>query len=129
MRSQSRRNCPNGFVTRKAYVRHTKRGTRRVPAGCIKDRGQPGKGTRRSPGIGPLRKGDLSKYGYKNVVRLSASQRREALRKAIKEYGALTTWRKLNAVHVYSRYTAPESSHVFKLDMDWIRSTFGLKAN
>jgi len=85
--------------------------------------------TRRSGTIGPLRKGELTKYGYIHVTKLPVTERRTALRKAIHEYGSLTTWRKLNAVAVYTRYAAPESSAVFKQDMDWIRKTYGLKAD
>jgi len=85
--------------------------------------------TRRNGTIGPLRKGELTKYGYVHVTKLTVSQRHAALKKAIQEYGSLTTWKKLNAVAVYTRYTAPESSAVFKQDMDWIRKNYGLKAN
>jgi hypothetical protein len=83
----------------------------------------------RSGTIGPLRKGELTKYGYIHVTKLTVAERRTALRKAVQEYGSLTTWKKLNAVAVYTRYAAPESSAVFKQDMDWIRKTYGLKAN
>lgn len=126
------RKCPKGFIVRAAYMRYSKKGNHTlVPAGCVKDRGAPGapgKGTRSGPGIGLLRKGELSKYGYVNVTHVGVKQRHLALEKAIREYGPLTTWRKLNAVHVYTRNTAPESSRVFKADMDWIRRTFSLKA-
>ena len=88
-----------------------------------------GRFTRRNSTIGPLRKGELTKYGYAHVTKLTVSQRHTALRKAIQEYGSLTTWKKLNAVAVYTRYTAPESSAVFKQDMNWIRKNYGLKAN
>lgn len=85
--------------------------------------------TRRTGTIGPLRKGELTKYGYIHVTKLPVADRRAALRRAVHEYGSLTTWRKLNAVAVYTRYAAPESSAVFKQDMDWIRKTYGLKAD
>jgi hypothetical protein len=85
--------------------------------------------TRRKGTIGPLRKGELTKYGYAHVTKLSSAERHSALRKAVHEYGSLTTWRKLNAVAVYTRYTSPQSSAIFKQDMDWIRKTYGLKAN
>ena len=83
--------------------------------------------TRRT--IGPLRKGELTKYGYIHVTKLSVEERRAALRHAVREYGSLTTWKKLNAVAVYTRYAAPESYAIFHQDMDWIRKTYGLKAN
>ena len=54
-----------------------------VKAACIKDRGLPGS----ENVIGPLRKGDLSKYGYN--IKKSEADRHAALKKAIEEYTAL----------------------------------------
>jgi len=79
-------------------------------------------------GIGKLRKGELTQFGYEHVTKLGVAERHEALKKAVAEYGSLSVWRKLNAVHVYSRRTSPESSRIFKADMDWIRKVFGIKA-
>jgi hypothetical protein len=121
--------CPSGYIKRSAFVRMTRKGKRSlVPEQCIRDIGSPGKGYRNGPGIGPLRKGELSKYGYTNVSELSESQRHAALEKAIQEYGSLGVWRKLNAVAVYTKRTSPRISEIFKADMDWIRATFGIKA-
>lgn len=124
------RSCPSGYIKRAAFVRYTKKGKHSlVPEQCIRDRGAPGKGyTRGGPGIGPLRKGELAKYGYKNIQQLSERERHVALEKAIKAYGSLGVWRKLNAVQVYSRRLAPNASRIFKADMDWVRSKYGLKA-
>ena len=123
------RGCPSGYVKRAAFMRYTKRGKHSlVPEQCIKNIGAPGKGYRGGPGIGPLRKGELTKYGYKNVAAMSTEDRHVALEKAVAAYGPLSTWRKLNAVAVYTRRTAPGVSKVFKADMDWIRREFGLKA-
>ena len=100
-----------------------------VPASCIKDIGAPGKGlVRGGPGIGVLKKGDLTRFGYEGVSGLPVGVRREALRKAVVAYGPLTTWRKLNAVAVYTRRSSPKTSLTIKADMDWIRATWGLKA-
>jgi hypothetical protein len=121
--------CPKGYIKRAAYVRLTKRGKRSyVPEQCVTDVGLPGKGYRDGPGIGALRKGELSKHGYANVAQLSVEQRHAALRKAIAEYGSLGVWRKLNAVSIYTKRTAPHISAIFKDDMAWIRTTFGIKA-
>lgn len=101
-------------------------GSIHVPAQCIKNRGLPGKGPR--PGqvsIGNLKKGDLSKHGY--GAKLPEKDRHEALIKAIQEYGTLSTYRKLDAVAKYSMRTAPEFSHIFAKDRDWIRRTFHIK--
>ena len=76
------------------------------------------------PGIGPLRHGLLAKFGYSHVKTLSQSQRHVALEKAVRAYGALSVFRKLNAVYVYSKKTAPASSRIFKADRDWIGATY-----
>ena len=80
------------------------------------------------PGIGPLRSGELAKFGYSHVVSKSKTARHKALSLAVKEFGSLGVWRKLNAVQVYTRRLSPASSKVFKADMDWIRSKYGIKA-
>lgn len=121
--------CPNGFIKRASYVRYTKKGKHSlVPEQCIRNIGAPGKGLRSGPGIGKLRKGELAKFGYKNVLSMSVGARHAALAKAIEAYGSLGVWRKLNAVSVYTRRTSPGASAVFKSDMDWIRAKFGIKA-
>jgi len=95
---------------------------------CIRDIGAPGKGIPDGPGIGPLRKGELAKYGYSGVANLTLNDRHLALKKAVSDYGSLGVWRKLNAVSVYTRRTSPKTSKIFKNDMDWVRSTYGIKA-
>lgn len=122
--------CPRGFIKRAAYMRYTKKGNHiLIPESCIKDVGAPGKGLQTGqPGIGPLRQGNLARYGYSRISQLSKSDRRFSLRKAINTYGSLTVWRKLNALHIYTRRTSPETSRIVKTDMDWIRDTFGLRA-
>jgi hypothetical protein len=99
-----------------------------VPEACIRDVGAPGKGLRGGPGIGPLRQGELVQFGYSGVQGMSVGARRAALSKAVRRFGALTVWRKLNAVQIYTRRTAPASSRVFKEDMDWIKATYSLNA-
>ena len=74
--------------------------------------------------IGTLKKGLLIKFGYQNVTQLSQQQRHEALQKAIRVYGALSVFRKLNAVYVYNRKTNPSHSKIFKTDRDWVRLQF-----
>jgi hypothetical protein len=121
--------CPIGQIVRDAYVRVRRSRRTFVPASCIKDVGNPGKGLPGGqPGIGPLRKGDLKKFGYDNVVSMTVGNRHLALAKAVKANGSLTVWRKLNAIYVYTRNTAPASSVVFKADRDWVKETYGLRA-
>ena len=76
------------------------------------------------PGIGKLRHGLLAKFGYSQVSSLSQTQRHAALEKAVKAYGPLSVFRKLNAVFVYSKKTAPTSSKIFKADRDWIGAKY-----
>lgn len=141
-----RKTCPPGKILRKAYVRRfrtnvrergytVKRGSQTyraypkksstvVQSACIKDVGLSGKGPQE---IAPLRKGELIKHGY--VYRKSELERHEALRKAIKEFGVLGVYRKLDAVAKLSVRAAPKASVIFKKDRDWVRKRFGpLKA-
>ncbi len=121
--------CPSGQIVRDAYVRIRLGKRQFVPAACITDVGNPGKGIPTgAPGIGPLRKGDLTLFGYDNVVSMSEGRRHLALAAAVRKYGPLTVWRKLNAVFIYTKNTSPASSRVFKADRDWIKSRFGIKA-
>lgn len=140
--------CPTGHIRRRGYTRKfrpevkqegytvrrgakvftvkPKAGEIYVPSTCIRDRGLPGRGPASGEGIGPLKKGLLLKYGY--TYRLSDAQRRKALAKAIDAYGALSTYRKLDAVAKLSLRTAPDASKIFALDRDWIRKHYPLKA-
>jgi hypothetical protein len=137
--------CPKGYILRRGYTRRfrpslktsgftvrrkgtvytvrPKANTIRVPPSCIKDRGLPGKGI--GEGFGKLRKGELIKYGYQ--YRLSDSLRQAALKKAIKRYGPLSVYRKLDAVAKLSLRTAPDASDIFIRDRDWVRENFELK--
>ena len=149
--------CPRGTIRRKAYTRSSSSGKQaRVASACIKDVGLPGKGFKgkgpfllpqgvakravplaatpmgvaaKGPGIGELKEGELSRFGYDKVVTMSAKDRHAALTKAVNEYGALTVFRKLNAISVYTRHTAPESSRIFLLDRNWVKRTFGNTKN
>jgi hypothetical protein len=147
MATRKNTDCPTGYILRKGYTRkfrpsivtsgytvrrkgklytvRPKTNTIKVNAGCIKNRGLPGKGPREGEGIGKLRKGDLIRYGYQ--YRLSDTLREKALKKAIKAYGPLTVYRKLNAVAKLSVRTAPDASKIFAKDREWIRSNFELK--
>jgi len=121
-RQRSQKKCPAGTILRNSYTRTRK-------ASCIPDVGNPGKGFQGpGKGIGPLRKGDLSQFGYDHVTRTSEGRRHLALAKAVHEYGALSVLRKLNAVYVYTRNTAPASSAIFKADRNWIYTHYGISA-
>ena len=142
----TRKVCPPGMALRKAYVRRystairekgytVKRGNKTykaypssgstvVKAACIEDKGAKGIGPQQ---IGPLRKGELKKFGY--TFRKPISERHAALRNAAKKYGALGVYRKLNAVAKLSKTTAPDASKVFSSDRNWVKESMGpLKA-
>lgn len=127
-RRLSSTSCKRRTIRRAGYTRRVARSSRRiyVPASCIPDVGAPGKGLASGslPGIGPLREGDLSRFGYDKVTTLSVGQRHLALARAVREYGALSLFRKLNAVYVYTRRSSPASSRIFKADRDWVRATY-----
>lgn len=148
IKSLSRKACPPGMIERKAYARrystavlqegfkkktrsgrtvtvkpHKRRSTL-VESKCVKNTGLPGKGPQ---SIGPLRKGELSKYGY--TLKISQAQRHKALKKAINEFGALGVYRKLDAVAKLTSRTIPEASKQFEGDRDWVKEVYGpLKA-
>lgn len=116
--------------TRRAFTRkpdiRVKRSTvklTRVPPARIEDRGAPGKWSDKyGPGIGKLKPGGLTKYGY--TVRKRMPARHRALRKAVHKHGPLSTFRKLNAVAVYSHRTDKDASQKYTADRNWIKKTF-----
>ena len=95
-----------------------------VKATCIKDQGLPGKGPRSGRGI-TLKKGELSRYGYN--AHISKEERHSALRNAMKVYGPLSVYRKLDAVAKLTIRTAPEAHAIFKADRNWVQTHFEMK--
>ena len=139
--------CPKGQVLRAPYVRRYSSTVRRagfnahrgnktvrvfpssktvlIPAACIENRGLPGKGLPGGNSIGPLRKGELAKYGYK--AQLNRDNRHKALKKAINVYGSLNVYRKLDAITKLTLRTAPEAHKVFKADRNWVYEEYASK--
>jgi len=76
--------------------------------------------TARNPGIGPLKKGQLTELGYH--TNKSRTARHRALHKAVRKFGPLSTFRKLNAVAIYSKRTP--KAKTFLKDRNWIKKTF-----
>ena len=105
------------------HVQPTKKSAILVPAACIVDKGKKGKGTQR---IGPLRKGELAKYGYS--ASKPQSQRYAALRRAIGRLGSNNVYHKLDAIAKLSVRTAPDKSKIFSNDRDWVKRQFGIAA-
>ena len=144
----TRKSCPPGQIARAAYVRRVSNSVRRegyvkttpsgrrvkvypksksifVPASCVKDTGKAGKLPAGAPTIGPLRKGELRQYGYS--YKLPEMNRRAALTRAVRAYGPLGTYRKLNAVAKLTLRTSPQASAAFANDRNWVRNTYGVK--
>jgi len=120
-------------VKRSVFGRHTRRGPGKGPGktrsveprrGKTRSVGPRRGKTRRGKGIGPLREGELSQFGYSGVAKLSEARRHAALKLAVGKFGALTVIRKLNAVAVYTKNTSPKVSRIFRSDMAWIRHEF-----
>jgi hypothetical protein len=140
--------CPPGKILRAPYQRkftsavkksgyNVRKGNRTVrvfpkasstivKAACVENRGLPGKGPRSGKGIGPLRKGELSKYGYK--AKDSESSRHESLRAAVKDLGGLNVYRKLDALAKLMSRTEPAYAKIFSADRAWVRKSFSMKA-
>jgi len=74
------------------------------------------------PGIGELKEGKLVRLGYS--AKKSKTARHGALKKAVKRYGALSTFRKLNAAATYTKRTSKGRSKKFKTDRNWVKKSF-----
>ena len=59
--------------------------------------------------IGPLKSGELKKYGYS--LKSTATSRHSALKKSVKAYGRGTLIKKLNALRVLHKNRHPLYSH------------------
>ena len=145
--------CPKGFIKRAAYLRKassskkskknynpnsntnnnlkkSKKKNTYVHEACIKSRGLPGKTSLRygregkPAGIGPLKKGELGRFGYHHLDKLSKEERHKSLKMAVKELGAATIVRKLGAIRTYLKNTSPKVSKIFYEDQRWVRKTY-----
>lgn len=120
--------CKKGFHprkrhTRKAYTRKTLARVAAVkvrPTTCVRGYQGPGKG------IGTLKKGALSRYGY--ATSKSVRSRHIALNAAAKHDGPLAVYRRLNALAVYTKRTAPTTAKAALADRAYIGEAFGYKA-
>ena len=146
----TKKKCPPGEVSRSAYIRRFTNSVRKsgytrktktgkeikvfptgesifVPSSCIKDVGKAGKLANNSQKIGPLRKGELRKFGYS--YKLPEAERHKSLEKAIRDKGPLDTFRKLNAVAKLSSTAAPAASSVFSADRNWVRKMYSVNGS
>lgn len=105
-------------ITRKAFTR--KSGVH-VRASKVRDMGARGKwAAKHGPGIGELKPGGLMGYSPSQ----SKTARHSKLRKVVKRKGALSTFRKLNALSTYTKRTAKSKSRIAKTDRNWVKKTF-----
>lgn len=97
-----------------------------MSGGFIPDEDLPQGGRRRKTvranRIGELKEGSLKKVGYSATK--GKTLRHKAIRKAVKRYGPLSTFRKLNAVSILTKRTAKGKSRTFKADRNWVKKTF-----
>ncbi len=108
-------------ITRKAHWRYIRGMKIRFPARKVRDVGAPGKWTaKHGPGIGELTPGGLMGYSPS----MSKTARHSKLRKVVKSKGALSTFRKLNALSTYTKRTAKSKSRTAKADRNWVKKTY-----
>jgi hypothetical protein len=74
--------------------------------------------------IGKLKKGEL---GYS--MKLSSLSRHRAVNKATRKYGALSIYRKLNALAVLTKNTSPRTSKAALSDRNYIGKKYGYKSS
>ena len=85
--------------------------------------------------IPKLKKGELGKFGYSNVLSMSIKERHQSLTKAIKSYGALAVFRKINALYVLNKNKGLTKSEfnngdistlsiLFDKDKSWIKKSY-----
>ena len=117
--------CKSSETLRKGYTR--KNGTI-VKQKCIKKR-SPNKVKKSiikkfKPMILSLKKGQLKKYGYKNIKTLGVRKRRQSLAKAINNYGAKKVFSKLGAVKTLHKNKNIDLARKYLNNMVWIRKKF-----
>ena len=110
--------CPEGQIRRKAYTR--KDGTF-VKSTCVKDRGLPGKTPLKRRSLPIPVKGALGKYGYSNIAKTLARDRREALLKGVKDTDYATIIRRINLIANYNKNSNPEVFKRIKSDITWMQ--------
>jgi len=136
--------CPEGYTQRRGYVRRfgkniidkgytvkrrdgktyrikPEKEAVEVKPVCVKDRHPPGKL------YGHIRRGEFKKHGYSYIADMKA--RRDALEKAVVEFGAPSVYYKLRALVRAAKRSVPEASKVFKEDMHWIDEKYKLKGH
>jgi hypothetical protein len=123
--------CSNKEIVKEGYYKKSpkkkSKGTWVSPV-CIKAKGSSKKRGTKGKKLFRLEKGTLSQYGYSGVKKLSKTQRRNSLSKAIKNMKPLSVMRKLIAVSTLQKNTNPQMSKIFKEDAEFVKSTKEYKA-
>jgi hypothetical protein len=70
----------------------------------------------------PIERAKLSRFGYS--TKKSDRARHRALKKAVEEYGALSTWRKLQAQIILRKRRQRRAREIFEEDAEWLREQF-----
>lgn len=121
------RSCPPGEIRRKGYKRKgytRKDGTRvaptKVPAACIEDQGEPGKG----PKVFTIEdEGDLGGPGYTDKP---TKERQRLMRACVKRKGYRSCLGKLQALAILGKNTWPKKKlALVERDRKWLVKTFG----
>jgi hypothetical protein len=120
----SKKKCPKGYVSRKSY---TKKSGIKVKSACVKSTSLRSKGKTPKKVLPKLKTGSLTKFGYH--IHDTKSMRHKALKKALRSYGFASLIRKLNAVRLLSRNTAPINSKKYNDDIIFIQNIITSKKN
>lgn len=134
-RGQTPKHCPVGRVLREGFSRHSthRRSFKRASGSVV--RATNVKSSWTGPTCVPsinrvkkkrlfvLEKGDLKKYGYHDIGKLSSRQRKTILKRALADIKPLSLYRKLNALYVLQKRTNPSLAKDFKDDAEWIKTT------
>ena len=107
---------PRGYVWRKGHTRTLKNGE------TIRIKGKIVKSSSKKVKIGPVMKGTLTQYGYS--MSLPATERRIALKKAIKNIGSTPVLRKVNLISIWNKNKNPKLAAKAKADVKWIQKNY-----
>ena len=75
--------------------------------------------------IPPLKKGQLTKFGYS--TKKTARTRHTAINKAVRKYGPLSMYRKLNVLAIYNKNKHKRTAKIAKSDRNYIGKLHGYK--
>ena len=71
-----------------------------------------------------LKKGELSKHGYKYLKSLKIKQRRKSLNNATNEYGAPKILKKIGLLKTFQKNKNPQVASIYGNNMKWLRKKY-----